>query len=157
MRKLKPNEIIFLLVGAVLALLSIDALSTHHISRRNTAINTGTFRMIREIHAKGDVSYELYTNESVDYLKIAADHSKCFYYDNFKSKVSPGDTIQIGTMNHFFSKTMVVSLSANKVNYINADCVNEEIDQAKTTLPFVCGAVILVGLLYFRYKKEHSK
>ncbi len=132
-------------------------LLTQHVSKKNVSFKKATFRMIREIQNKGDISYELYIDESAEYIKIAPEDYQCFDYNAFQSKVNSGDTIEIGVMTHFLTKDAIVSLTTHQINYINPDCIDNKIDDNKATLPFATGMVIIVGLMYLRYKKENGE
>ncbi|MDN3579909.1 hypothetical protein [Mucilaginibacter flavus] len=157
MRSLREKKIVFTIVCIILSLASIDVLLTPHVSRKNISFKKATFRTIREIQYKGDISYELYINESADYIKIAADDYKCFDYNVFQSRVNNGDTIELGIKTDFLTKDAIVSLTARQINYIDADCINSQIDHNKEVFPLATGLVIVVGLLYLRYKKEHGE
>lgn len=151
------KKIIGLFIIVILLLLTIDILLLQPIPSKNNTLIKGTFTGIKENIYKGDHSYRIYILENNQHFVIPADWSQCFYYDDFKNSVKPGEAIQITLINELFRSPEVASLKVSGSNYLSSDCINEEIHDEKIKIPlFSLGLAICIGL-YLKYGKTKLK
>ena len=139
----------------LVTILSIDTLSREGISKSNTVFINGTFSSLKKhtTSNKWSISYNIQIQENNISYKIFPDWVDCFDSTSFKIKVSKGDSITIITNkdNGMRSKDVpqVVSLIANKYNFISTNCINEENKNSKIITLSICFFLALVLLVYF--------
>jgi hypothetical protein len=123
------------------------------IDLKGTTLIKGHYMGLKQIITKGDVSYNLYVQESTDYFTVAADNSECFYAGLLDKDIKIGEPIQLNLQKSTFRKPMIVRVLANNTDYFSLNCANEEIEIERIKMPIIIFIVslLIIGLIY---KKE---
>lgn len=151
-----------------LSILTIGILTTENATGKNTKVITGhLLRIYKSRPPRGSLNYDLYIEENNEHYKISANWADCFNYEDFIGNVKEDHLIQIRIMNKNDLITdsdlrLVVALSCNGRQYLNADCVNQNIDNNKWLIPISWTIAITAGIVFWdvkkrKYKKHSSK
>ena len=143
-----------------LSVLTIGVLTTEKVAGNNTTIITGHLsRIYMSRPARGSLNYDLYIKENNEHYKISANWADCFNYEDFTGNVKENHLIQIRIMNKNDLITnsdlrLVVALSCNGREYLNTDCVNENIDNNKWLIPVSWITAITAGIVFWDVKRR---
>jgi len=146
--------VVFLLVS------TIGILSMENADEKNTKIILGhLFKINMDRPGRGSLNYDLYIKENNEHYKISANWADCFQYNDFVNEVKENQLIQIRIMKHndFITNSdlrLVVALASNGQQYLNADCVNDSLQENKRLVPFFWLAAIIGAVIFWFTKKR---
>ncbi|MDO3628282.1 hypothetical protein [Mucilaginibacter sp. BT774] len=143
--------------------LTIGILTTEKATVNNTRVITGHLaRIYRSKPARGSLNYDLYIKENNEHYKISADCADCFNYEDFTGNVKENHLVQMRIMNKNSLITnsdlrLVVALSCNGHEYLNTNCVNENIDNNRWLVPISWIIAITAGIVFWDVKRRKYK
>ena len=149
-------------IALTLILVSLNILLTEPVSTNNTMLITGRFKAIRENKpSRGSLNYNLYIQDDSRLFKIGANDADCFFYDTFIEEVKENQIIKlyIRKNNGFLMNpniSFIASVVANDKNYLDFDCVNENLRNEKIYFPLF-SLLIIVGFLIYRFELKKIK
>jgi hypothetical protein len=148
------KKIIILLPAiAVLLIVAINYLITTPVDKENSTTVQAHFKSVEKENYRNSISYSLFVQEAGQSYQITADWSGCFRYSAFQTEVKEGQLIQVTLKNHngirLSSTPLVVSIAANNINYMSADCVNLHISDSESQTPLICLGLIVFFLVYW--------
>ncbi len=154
------NTFFYILVFLALSFVLYNSLTTSNIKLDKTEIITGSYKSIHRNKPKRkvSVSYNLEIENNPKILKIIPEYTKCFNYQQFISDVKPNQNIEIRIDKNakflFNNIKSVVSIRVNSKEYINLNCVNNQIKENKTKIPLILiGGIILIFLIILIQKR----
>jgi hypothetical protein len=163
--KLNIFQRIGIILGVgVLFYISIDTLLTKPVNKESATSVKGHFNNIERFKLKNkvSVSYNLFIQEKNGFYKILPEWIDCFDYQSFRNEVKKGQLIEIFIRNNNGLRPstlpVVVSIMANNKDYLDQNCINQEIKKEKGEIPLFCiGFIIFGGLFIYIKTKRYSK
>lgn len=141
--------------------ISINVLLTERVNSSSVITENFHLRSVTwNRPQRGGVNYDLYVIENNEHYKIGAEWADCFYYNDFVSRVKPGQLIKLSIRKHngFLSSDLklVVSLTVDGQNYLDSDCVNRTSADEKIYLPVfgTLGLIVVYFLFYYQELKD---
>lgn len=116
----------------------------------------------RILPQRGDLNYDLYVTENNEHYKVGADWAGCFLYNDFISKVKPGQLIKLSIKRHngllSSDLKLVVSMVVDGQNYLDSNCVNQENLHEQIYVPIVgIFCLIVIYCLFYNQELKDSK
>ena len=140
--------------------ISIDTLLTKPVNNETTTLIKGHFNNIERFKLKNkvSVSYNLFIQEKEGFYKILPEWIDCFDYQSFRNEVKKGQSIEIFIRNDNglrpLTLPVVVSIKANDKDYLDQNCINQEIKKEKVKIPLFCIGFIIIGGLFIYIKTK---
>jgi hypothetical protein len=163
MKLTKGEKIALTIALSVWLFISVNVWLTKAINQANIELINGHFKKIeKEQHAKESLHYDLMIQENNNSYRISADWTDCFQYSGFIKDVKENTPIKISIGNDngifkFSNVPMVVSLVVDGREYLNRDCINNDIKNKKTEIPLFSIAAIIIGFAVYKYKQNNKK
>ncbi len=144
---------------AIMLVVGLSALFASYVTEQNSTYITGHFSSLNKGVVRGDVSYDLYLTESDNCYRISAEWAHCFSAEQFQGEVKPGDPVELylGKGALPFSVPQVAWLSSNGINYLDMDCVNDDISENRYKLPIFSLVISLFAIGLFLADKNKKK
>ena len=153
MKRLTDQRIL-LVVGVIfMVLLLVNTLLTRPVNAVNLTYIEGNFVRIEKNKIKRKVSfwYDLTIEQNHKPLKISAEYTNCFDFNNFNNEVKVGDVIRIGYTENDgpFRNGSIAKISKDNKEYFNFDCRNSGIEESKVIIPIITSTAILIFIGLF--------
>lgn len=136
---------------------TIRAFTTDAVDSSNTIWAKVHWVNIKENKVRGDVSYYIYVKEDSTHYHVVAGLAHCFDYYSLVATVQPGQAILLGTRKHSgllsAGSPEVVGITVNGVNYIDRDCLNDDIHSERIWTPVFDVIALIAGYFVWRRKK----
>jgi hypothetical protein len=140
-----------------------DSFMTRKVDLNNSIKIEVHFKEFEKLRIEGKISYSynFYIEENDDLYKIVADYTGCFEIDNFFQNIKEGDLIIIyidknkGLKNPNLKS--IVGIVGKGKNYIDVNCVNDEIEEKKIYMPLIFSILPIILIISFIQKRKKTE